>query len=75
MQPPEMFYKKVFFEILQNLQQNTCVRVSFLTRLQALDCSFNKKRHGTGAFCKFWEISKNIFFTEHLRKIASVNAQ
>ena len=27
-QPPEMFYK-VFLEILQNSQENTCVRDSF----------------------------------------------
>ena len=28
--------KKVFFEILQNLQGNTCARVSFLIKLQGL---------------------------------------
>ena len=27
--------KKVFFEILQNSQENTCARVSFLIKLQA----------------------------------------
>ena len=29
--------KKVFLEIFQNLQKDTCVRVSFLIKLQALD--------------------------------------
>ena len=28
--------KKVFLEILQNSQENTCTRVSFLIKLQAL---------------------------------------
>ena len=28
--------KKVFLEILQNSQENTCVRVSFLTKLKTL---------------------------------------
>ena len=31
---PEMFYKKVFFEISQNSHENTCARVSFLIKLQ-----------------------------------------
>ena len=31
--------KKVFLEILQNSQENTCARVSFLIKLQASDCS------------------------------------
>ena len=30
------FVKKVFLEILQNSQENTCARVSFLINLQAL---------------------------------------
>ena len=28
-QTPEVFVKKVFFKILQNLQENTCVGISF----------------------------------------------
>ena len=31
---PDVFCKKVFSEILQNSQENTCTRVSFLTSLQ-----------------------------------------
>ena len=34
-QPPEMFCKKVFLQISQNSQENTCARVSFLIKLQA----------------------------------------
>ena len=35
-QPPEVFYKKkVFLEISQNSQENTCARFSFLIKLQA----------------------------------------
>ena len=36
-QPPKVFCKKkVFLEILQNSQENTCARVLFLTKLQDL---------------------------------------
>ena len=47
--------KNLFLEILQNSQENTCARVSFLTKLQASDLS-----------CDFYKISKNTFFIEHL---------
>ena len=32
---PEMFCKKMFLKISQNLQENTCARVPFLIKLQA----------------------------------------
>ena len=32
--------KKMFLEISQNLQENSCARVSFLIKLQASDCNF-----------------------------------
>ena len=35
--------KKVFFEISQNSQGNTCATVSFLVKLQASSCNFIKK--------------------------------
>ena len=35
--------KKVFLETSQNSQENTCVRVSFLIKLQAAACNFIKK--------------------------------
>ena len=48
-QRPEVFCeRKVFLEISQNLQENTCARVSFLIKLQA--CKFIKKETGTGVF-------------------------
>ena len=31
---PECSVKKLFLKILQNLQENTCVRVSFLVKFQ-----------------------------------------
>ena len=47
--------KKVFLENSQNSQENTCGRVSFLIKFSS----------------EFYEISKNNFFTEHLRTTAS----
>ena len=39
-QPPEVFHKKELLEILQNSQENTCARFSFLIKLQALAWNF-----------------------------------
>ena len=44
--------KKLFLEISQNSQGNTCARVSFLIKLQTLAYVFS---------CEFCEISKNTF--------------
>ena len=44
--------KKVFLEILQNSEENTCARVFFLTKLQAWGQVF---------FCEFCETSRNTF--------------
>ena len=42
-QPPEVFCKKrLFLEISQISQENTCARVSFLIKLQALACKSSK---------------------------------
>ena len=55
--------KKVFLEISQNSQENTCARVSFLITLQATTCNVIKKETLTQVFfCEYCEISKNIFF-------------
>ena len=44
-----VFCKKVFLEISQNSQENTCVRVSFLIKLQAQGQQLYQKRDpGTG---------------------------
>ena len=42
-QPPEVFYKKVFLKIPQNLQENISARVSFLMKLQASGYTAEKK--------------------------------
>ena len=58
--------KKEFLKILQNSQENTCVRVSFLQKLQDSTCNFIKKETLAEVFsCEFCEIFKNIFFIEH----------
>ena len=41
--------KKVFLKILQNSQENTCARVSFLIKLQA-SSTLLKGESGTGVF-------------------------
>ena len=47
-------------------------RVSFLIKLHAQDCDFIKKGTLVQMFsCEFCKISKNTFFTEHLRATAS----
>ena len=52
--------KKVFLEISQHLQENTCARNSFLIKcFQVLSC-------------EFCEIYKNTVFAEHLWTTASV---
>ena len=51
-QPP-----KVFIEISQNSQENTCTRVSFLIKLQAWGLA-------QVFCCEFCEISKNTFFKQ-----------
>ena len=54
------FVKKVFLEISQNSQENTCARVSFSIKLQV--CNFIEKETLALVFsCKFHEISKNTF--------------
>ena len=60
--------KKVFLEISQNSQENSCARVSFLIKLQALGLQLYLKRDpGTGVF--LWILRKFLrtpFLTEHL---------
>ena len=65
--------KKVFLEMSQNSQGNTCARVSFLITLQASGCNFISKKTVAQLFsCEFCEIFKNTFFTEHFWTTASV---
>ena len=65
--------EKVFLEILQNPQENTCARVLFLIKLQAYAYNFIKKETLAQVFFfEFCEISKNTFFTEHFWTTASI---
>ena len=58
--------KKVFSEISQNSQENTCPRASFLIKLQA-SRNFIKKEALAQVFsCEFYKISIP-FLKEHLR--------
>ena len=60
-----VLWKKVFLEISQNLQENTCAWVSFLIKL------IKKETLAHVFSCEFYEISKSALFTEHLRTTAS----
>ena len=53
--------KKVFLEISQSSQKNTCVRASFSINLQA--CDFIKKETPTQFhYCEFYKMFKSTFF-------------
>ena len=54
--------KRVFLEISQKLQENTCARVSFLIKLQALGNFIKKQTVAQVFFCEFYETPKNTFF-------------
>ena len=60
----EVFCKKLFLEICQNLQENTCGRVSFSIKLQALLKKRLWRRCFPVNFAKFLRIT---FLIEHLR--------
>ena len=54
--------KKVFLEISQNSQENTCARDFLLIKLQAKACNFIKKESLAQVFsCEFYKISRNTF--------------
>ena len=74
--PSEVLCKKVFLKIYQNSQEKTSTSVSFLIKLQALVCNFIKKETLAQVFsCKFCEIFKTTFLTEHFLATASVACQ
>ena len=64
----EVFCKKVFLEISQKSQKNTCVRVSFLIKLQA---TLLKERHWYRCFpvnfAKFCQFCFSVKFAKFLR--------
>ena len=66
--------KKVFLNISQNSQENTCARVSSLIKFQAEPYNFIKTETLAQVFSfEFCEIFKNTFFTEHLWTNTSKN--
>ena len=66
---PEMFYKKVFLEVLQNSKENTCARI--LTSLK-------KELWRRCLLVNFAKLLRTPFLTEHLQRLlldaASANA-
>ena len=68
-----LLWKKVFFKISQNSQENTYARVYFLVKLQVDACNLIKKETLAQVFsCEFCEIFKNTYFTEHFWKTVSI---
>ena len=62
-----VFLKKVSLEILQNSQENTCARVSFLLKKKI---NFIKKETLAQVLsCKFCKISKNTFSENTSRRL------
>ena len=63
--------KKAFLEVLQNSQKNTCVRVSFLIKSQAIGLkppTIIKKRLWHECFpVNFAKFVRTTFLTEHPR--------
>ena len=65
MLPPKVFYVKNVLKILKNFtgKQTTLLEPRFNIEEEALAYVFS---------CKFYEIFKDTFFTEHFRMTASV---
>ena len=60
--------ENVFLEISQNPQENTCARVSSLTKLKARPGTLLKKRLWHMCFpVNYAKFLRTPFFTEHLR--------
>ena len=63
-----MFCKKLLLNILENSQENTCARVSFLIKLQALAWNLIKKETLAQGFPKnFAKFVRTPSFVEQLR--------
>ena len=62
-QPLEAFYKKVILKISQNLQKNTWVGVSFLTKLHVSGLQLKTPTQLLSG--EFWEHFKNTFCIKH----------
>ena len=67
--------KKVFLEMSQNSQENTCVTVSFLIKLQAESATLLKKRLWYRCFpVDLAKFLGTLFLTEHLRQLLLLGA-
>ena len=68
-----MFFKKVFLEISQNSQDNTCAREVFLNKVTSP--TLLKYRLGTGVFIFSWNTSGGCFCTGciYLREVDAQN--
>ena len=62
----------MLLEISQNSQKNTCARVSFLIKLQALHNVIEKETLTQVFSCEFYEIPKNMFYYRTSLVAASV---
>ena len=73
-QPPEIFCKKIYSRKIRKIHRKAPVpESSFLIKLLAEPCNFFKRKTLAQVFfCGFCEISKNNFFTEHLRATAKL---
>ena len=62
----------MILEVLKNSQENTCVRVSFLIKLQAWDLQLYSKKvwHSRCFPVKFGKLLRTTFLKEHLRSQA-----
>ena len=58
--------ERMFLQILQNSQENTCARIFFFIKKETLAQVIS---------CEFCEIFKNTFSTEHLGMAASIQAK
>ena len=60
--------KRVFLEMSQNLQENTCATESFLIKSQAPGCNFIKKEPPNRCIpVNFAKFLRTPIFTKHLR--------
>ena len=61
--------RKVFLNMLLNLQENTRVGVSFLRKKDS--CNFTKKDSLTQVFsCEFYKFLRVLFFMENIRRLS-----
>ena len=67
-QPTEVFWKKCVLENFLKFAGKHLCQSLFLIKLQAwgLPATLLKTDSGTGVFCEFWEIFKNVFLVKHL---------